>query len=410
VGLDLLDITAVNGEIGINIIVVVVTLNAVNDIGVESERALGDEGGSQQDDAHNSVHDASDVCEGGTNISLLDLSINHTTEDNSQHGVQDNVEGVQESHDGTQRRDLVIRTFNLGKSSLNVGSQRDITGSPTERDRDPDSSQCPSIRESILLGGIREGQDPNDQETKSIETQPGERGLDLVGEEKHKEGTQKLTKVGTSDHDLGIGTFVQDTLGKCRAQLGLEVTVSEQWNGVTRNEPNELAGREDDLGTAVHGGTEVSEAVTNLGKDGGVAQCSKSLAVLKISVQETNEGPGNAGKDEEEGCHGRGNCVTELENQERGEEGTRGTGNLVEDVDSTIHALQLDNIASDNISGNDTTNQLDHSVADTDDRIDGEENDWVPVTNPLGLAFGKLATSCNVNDDDDSREQAEEKD
>lgn len=186
--------------------------------------------------------------------------------------------------------------------------------------------------------------------------------------------------------------------------------MSEQRDGVTGDQPDELAGREDDLGTTVHGEAKVLESVADLDNERGPLEGLQVLTVGNVRVEETNEAPGDGSKDKEEGGHGRGQGVTEVQDQEGREEGTGGTGNLVKDVDSSIHALQLDHITSDNILGDDTANQLDHAVADTDNGVDGEENERIPLSVALDFVEGDLAAGGNVDDDDESREETEAED
>lgn len=188
-GLVALVLLGIGSQITINIIVT--DLDVVNDFRVESEGALGDEGRGDQDRGHNRVHDTSHVHERRADVTLVGRSIDHIAQDNSQDGVQDDVERVQEGHDSAQGRDLVVGAFNCSQGRLNVGSEGNITGSPTKRNGDPDGSEGPGVGESVFgdLGvGVRE--DPDDQEAESIETQPGQRGLDLPGKEEDKESAE----------------------------------------------------------------------------------------------------------------------------------------------------------------------------------------------------------------------------
>lgn len=129
-----------------------------------------------------------------------------------------------------------------------------------------------------------------------------------------------------------------------------------------------------------------------------------------VRVEETDEAPGDGSKNKEEGGHGWGDGVAELQDQEGREEGTSGTGNLVKDMDGSIHLLQLDHITSDNILGDDAADQLDHTVADTDDGVDGEEEEDVPVSGALDLAIGDLAAGGDIDDDNEGREETKAED
>lgn len=184
--------------------------------------------------------------------------------------------------------------------------------------------------------------------------------------------------------------------------------MGEERDGVTGNQPDELAAREDDLDTEYDRLAKVGETVADLTDERGLLEGLETLAVLVVGPQETNEGPSDGGKDKEKGCHGGGNGTSELEDQEGREEGTRGTGDLVEDVDNGVHSLQLDDIASDNITGDDTADELDHAVADTDDRVNGEKDDRIPFAVSLNAILGDLSPGRDVDDDNDCREETKE--
>ncbi|KAG0003887.1 hypothetical protein BGZ80_001241 [Entomortierella chlamydospora] len=89
--------------------------------------------------------------------------------------------------------------------------------------------------------------------------------------------------------------------------------------------------------------------------------------------------------------------ASKVENQECGKESSTGAYNL---VDNGIRSLQLDNVASKNILRNNSTNELDHSLADTDDRIDEEEDNRVSRTATRFAIDRNLAYGGDVNDDD----------
>lgn len=84
-------------------------------------------------------------------------------------------------------------------------------------------------------------EDPDDQQSQGVETQPGQGSLDLVGKEQYEQGAEEFTEIGAANHDLGIGAFVKNFFRESRGQLGFEVTMSEQWDGVSWDEPDEFA-------------------------------------------------------------------------------------------------------------------------------------------------------------------------
>lgn len=65
------------------------------------------------------------------------------------------------------------------------------------------------------------------------------------------------------------------------------------------------------------------------------------------------------------------------------------TGKLVENVDHGMHAPELLNISTNNISRNDTANQLHHTICDTGHTEDGDYPvGYVPSV--VGVIFGVL--------------------
>lgn len=177
--------------------------------------------------------------------------------------------------------------------------------------------------------------------------------------------------------------------------------MGEEGDCVTRNQPDEPAAGEDDLDTEDDRLTKVDETMADLAEDRVLLETLETLAVLVVGLQETDEGPGTGGENKEERSHGGGNSVSELEDQEGREEGSGSTGDLVEDVDDGIHSLQLDDIASDDITGNDTADELDHAVTDTNDGVDREKDDRIPFAVALVAVLGDLASGRDVDDDDD---------
>jgi hypothetical protein len=202
---------------------------------VKSESSLGDEGGHKD-----KTSDDGELNTGGHLKSLTDVTtlisstagvdtVEVTSEKRGGDGVENDVDGVQESHDGTEGRDVAGRSLHAGKSSLNVGSKGNISGSPSERDRQEGGSDHPGVLDGSRGGGP-EGNVPDDHEHESVKTQPGDRSLDEVGEQEDEKGSEKLSKVGSSDHDLSPSRVSEVTLGDLRANSVLEVTVSVPGN------------------------------------------------------------------------------------------------------------------------------------------------------------------------------------
>ena len=70
-----------------------------------------------------------------------------------------------------------------------------------------------------------------------------------VNDTNHKERSEKLTEVGTADHNLSVGSVAEDRLGISGAELRLEIAVQDQWESVTWQEPQEATRGEDDAST-----------------------------------------------------------------------------------------------------------------------------------------------------------------
>lgn len=154
----------------------------------------------------------------------------------------------------------------------------------------------------------------------------------------------------------------------------------------------------------------MSKAVGNLDGEAALLKGRQVAAVGVVRVEEANEAPADGGKDEQEGAHSGCEGVAQVQDQESREEGASSTGNLVKDMDGGVHALELDDVATDNVLGDDAADELNHTVADTDDRIDGEEDERVPLAVALNLADGELAPCGDINDDDEGGEETEEED
>lgn len=84
-GLMTLVLVGVGSELAIDI--VITDLDVVNDLGVEGEGALGNEGGGEQHNGDNSVHDTSDVNERRADVTLVVGCVDGRSQDRSQDGV-----------------------------------------------------------------------------------------------------------------------------------------------------------------------------------------------------------------------------------------------------------------------------------------------------------------------------------
>ena len=137
-----------------------------------------------------------------------------------------------------------------------------------------------------------------------------------------------------------------------------------------------------------------------------------------MEVQIRNHEPGDGCKGEKNGRNEEGKVVTEFGDQSQcGTEGGPSAGNLVENVDHGIHAPELLNVSTNDISRNDTANELDHTICDTGHTEDG----YYPVgfvssvvgeiLGVLGQASGlKVSTAAGVNNEKDGGEDAKNED
>jgi len=60
---------------------------------------------------------------------------------------------------------------------------------------------------------------------------------DIVGEEENRESTEKFTKVGTTDNNLGPSADTESTLGVGRGKSRLQEPVEIESQSVTGEEP-----------------------------------------------------------------------------------------------------------------------------------------------------------------------------
>ncbi len=74
-------------------------------------------------------------------------TVDPSTEEGRDQRVHDNVGHVEEGHNGTEGRDVLVLGLHAGERRLDVGGERDVTSSPTERDGDEDSGELPGRRD-----------------------------------------------------------------------------------------------------------------------------------------------------------------------------------------------------------------------------------------------------------------------
>ena len=162
---------------------------------VERNGTTRDESGGENDDREDGEVDTTDVLErvlgggdgggaGEAGESTIDDAAEHSGED----GVDDDVHRVQERHDRSERRDIAVEIGHACQCGLDVSRERDVTGGPTEADRQEDGSQAPGPDDLVALDG-EEGKHPDEVERNGVQAQPGKRRLDGVGEEQDGERT-----------------------------------------------------------------------------------------------------------------------------------------------------------------------------------------------------------------------------
>lgn len=138
----------------------------VENLGVETEGSLGNERGGDDDSAANGEVHTTDGAERVVDVTVGDkVPVDDATQQrrlrtreqiivsvtNSkwsiastyQDRVEDDVRAVQEGHDGTESRDVLVFVSHLVERRLNVGGQRNVTGSPSVRDRDESGGDNP---------------------------------------------------------------------------------------------------------------------------------------------------------------------------------------------------------------------------------------------------------------------------
>jgi len=171
------------------------------------------------------------------------------------------IEHVEETHDGTEGRYAGGLGLDTGEGRLDVGGERDISSSPTERDRDKRCGHLPGLHGAVRLWVV-ERKIPNDEKEECIQADKwngpveilnistGCRGRnsarrdsrwDCVGGKENGHGTAQLSEVGATDEDLLEGRILEDRLGKDVGNIVLQVTMTEERKCVTGYEPAEFA-------------------------------------------------------------------------------------------------------------------------------------------------------------------------
>lgn len=348
------------------------------------------------------------------------LTVDPSTKEGRDERVHDNVGNIEESHYGTESRDVLVLGLHPGERRLDVSSERHVTSSPTVRDRDEDGGELPGGTD-IATGVGEERHHPDEVEQQSIQTQPGHGGGDGLGEDHDREGTEQFTKVGTADDDLRIGRNTNDGTGVDGSKTVLEVSVTVKGKGISGNKPDESAVGEDEVTSVPEGLDEGANTVdhrhedtTGLNLDAGKAR----LLLIALALTERGDpDPYGGGEGEEDGREESRVVVAKLADERGRGEGTSGTGNLVHDVDESVHLSQTVDITTNNVTRNHTADQLDSAVRDSRDDVDREETIWAPAT-VLGLvvsglvlehtARGSVGNERNSSDDTKSKNGSSE--
>ena len=348
---------------------------------VELPRALGPEGGDEDEHTDTGEHDPTDVEEVRSPVGL-GKAVQPPTNDGVDDGVNDDVGNIQEGHDGTEGRNPWVGVVEAGNMGLDKGGEGDITRSPAHGDGDEDGGNNPSSLKRVETKGSGGDfvEDPGNRKGEGVETEPREGSLHSVGEDEDKQGTEQLTKVGTTNQKGRVGGFLEDELGVVGTKTVFQVPVEDERDRVAEDQPGEAAFSEDDTGTLVNGNTESSESGTDLTNNARAFFNGFNGAGSGVIVSGNLDArPQEGSEDVEEGGHDGGKGFAELKSDEGGEKGTGGTSDFVEDVDKRVHLLQLNNIATHNVTGNNAANQFDHAVGNTGDDEDGDDTARVPA-------------------------------
>ena len=192
-----------------------------------------------------------------------------------------------------------------------------------------------------------------------------------------------------------------------------------QSEGVAGDQPYELAAREEELGTGPDRVEEEDETTGDCLDVRGLVIQQVVLTSLD-GLEVADEVPGDAGESEADGSDDEGVVVAEVRDEsESGAEGACGTGNLVEDVHQRIHPSKFLDVATDNISRNDTADQLDHTIGNTADAVYGDDavGIVVPVVREIifrvllpPLGRDEAAAGPRVDDEQDGGENGEDDD
>jgi hypothetical protein len=144
---------------------------------------------------------------------------------------------------------------------------------------------------------------------------------------------------------------------------------------IAGDQPHEAAVGKDEEHADVEGLSESADGVDHLLEDAVVGV----LLLLELSETDVlvaegpNEAPSETGETEEDWREHVRVVVAELGDERRRGESTSSTGDFVEDVDKGIHATEALDITTDDVTRNDTTDQLNHTVSDARDDVHREE-------------------------------------
>lgn len=102
--LNLFNLIVLEGLLLAVLLFFVLDLGIVDQVGVEGKGALGDEGGEEEDDTDDRIHDTThaEQCWVDVLVVVVEVVINNPSEDGTEDGVEDDVERVQEGHNGTE--------------------------------------------------------------------------------------------------------------------------------------------------------------------------------------------------------------------------------------------------------------------------------------------------------------------
>ena len=393
---------------------------------VESQRAPRHKRGQEHDDAEHRELDARDVAHRRPDRAALGAArpvvhgVDVAADQRLRDRVDDDVGAVQEGHDGAEGADVRVLRLDAREGRLDVGGQGHVAGGPAEGDRDEGAGDLPGLGHLVALR-VPEGQVPDDQQGQGVEAQPRHGRLHEVREQEDEGGAEEFAEVGPADHDLRPRAVAEVAARDLWCDAVLQVSVAVECERVTRDQPDELAAREDDLGACYDGREEEGEALRRLLEVVGFACGSLFERGAARVVQIADEEPDNCGESEKDrGDQEREIVAKPRDQRERRAERPGRAGHLVEDVHEGVHAAQLLDVAADNVTRDDAPDQLDHAVGDAreaEHRRDGVAVVIAVVAEvilaaadlvPVGRAEG--AAGCGVDDEQDGGENTEDED